>query len=131
MRYFIAIAIVIVLLFIQELFFRSELYSDELAFNSKSVVNHRVLFFVDSVDYYGYDDITKYYVFTDIGRLKIDALNSKYGFFFGDSDLYRKIENNVGYYCNGIVDQSLFGTWQIVDLNECSQDRDSLVAFYN
>ena len=113
--------IFIIVLFIGLILFqrftRPELYDDSNDFQKNKIVNSKVTARIEYLKWYDDDDITNYYIFTNIGKLHIDAKG--YGMFKGDEKMYDELEDYVGQYCTFNVEQNILYGTQATDFYSC------------
>ena len=98
-------------------FTRPELYDDSNDFQKNKIVNSKVTARIEYLKWYDDDDITNYYIFTNIGKLHIDAKG--YGTFYGDEKMYDELEDYVGQFCTFNVEQNILYGTQATDFYSC------------
>ncbi len=122
----IILVVVILGLFFIDRIVNPELHSSENDFKYQNVHHGRINVFINNLEWYDYDDVTSYYVFTDQGKLKIDGNSSDHGFFNSNDTFYGEIEEYVGYYCNFTVEKSFLGNWLVTRVNRCEENLEDL-----
>lgn len=95
---------------------QTEIYDDNLNFKAEFIKDNHVDFTIDSVKKYREGKSTIYYVFTDIGRLRIDNEDSIF-----DSALYYDIKDEqMNKQCTGKVYKLKYQKdWRLQSIN-CS-----------
>ena len=112
----ISVILIIVIMVIFR-FTRSELYDEKNDFQENKVVNNQVDARIEYLKWYDTDDITNYYVFTEFGKLHIDAKD--YGFWNGNEKMYDDLEDYVGQKCTFTVEDSWFKGKQAIRFKNC------------
>jgi len=116
---FLGVIIVLMVIFIWQYFSRSELYDEDNNFQSSYIENNHVKARIEYLKWYD-GEYVNYYVFTNIGKLHIDAKN--HGWWYSDELMYDELEEYVGQTCTFKIESSWWHDWQATEFHSCSFD---------